>query len=90
MNDSILIDVTDIKQYVCCPRLVYYHYCLPTVRPLTYSMQVGTQAHQQEEEREVRRSLKTYGIEQGERFFHYPLVSQTLKVKAPGSTTKRI
>lgn len=81
MNDSILIDVTDIKQYVCCPRLVYYHYCLPDVRPLTYSMEVGTQAHQQEEEREARRSLKTYGIEQGERLFHYPVVSQTLEVK---------
>src|SRR5690242_20378981 len=81
MNDSILIDVTDIKQYVCCPRLVYYHYCLPDVRPLTYSMEVGTQTHQQEEEREVRRSLKTYGLEQGERLFHYPVVSQTLEVK---------
>lgn len=81
MNDSTLIDVTDIKQYVCCPRLVYYHYCLPDVRPLTYSMEVGTQAHQQEEEREIRRSLKTYGIEQGERLFHYPVVSQTLEVK---------
>lgn len=81
MNDPILIDVTDIKQYICCPRLVYYRYCLPDIRPLTYSMEVGTQAHQQEEEREVRRSLKTYGIEQGERLFHYPVVSQTLTLK---------
>ena len=81
MSDTSLIDVTDIKQYVCCPRLVYYHYCLPNVRPLTYTMEAGIQAHRQEEEREVRRSLKTYGIEQGERLFHYPVVSQTLEVK---------
>jgi CRISPR-associated exonuclease Cas4 len=81
MSDSILIDVTDIKQYVCCPRLVYYRYCLPHVRPLTYSMEVGIQAHQQEEEREVRRGLKTYGIEQGERLFHYPVASESLEVK---------
>jgi len=81
MSEPILIDVTDIKQYVCCPRLVYYRYCLPDIRPLTYSMEVGTQAHQQEEEREVRRSLKTYGIEQGVRLFHYPVVSQTLEMK---------
>lgn len=81
MNDPILIDVTDIKQYICCPRLIYYRYCLPDIRPLTYSMEVGTQAHQQEEEREVRRSLKTYGIERAERLFHYPVVSRTLAVK---------
>ena len=81
MSDSLLIDVTDIKQYVCCPRLVYYRYCLPDVRPLTYSMEAGIQAHRQEEEREVRRSLKTYGIEQGERLFHYPVASETLEIK---------
>ncbi len=81
MNDPLLIDVTDIKQYVCCPRLVYYRYCLPDVRPLTYSMEVGIQAHQQEEEREVRRSLRTYGIEQAERLFQYPVASTTLALK---------
>ncbi len=81
MNEPVLIDVTDIKQYVCCPRLVYYRYCLPDIRPLTYSMEVGIEAHQQEEEREVRRSLKTYGIEQGERLFHYPVASPTLAMK---------
>ncbi len=81
MSDPLLIDVTDIKQYACCPRLVYYRYCLPDIRPLTYSMEVGIQAHQQEEEREVRRSLRTYGIEEGERLFHYPVVSETLAMK---------
>jgi CRISPR-associated exonuclease Cas4 len=81
MSDTICIDVTDIKQYTCCPRLVYYRYCLPDIRPLTYSMEVGIQAHQQEEEREVRRSLKTYGIEQAERLFQYPVASETLAMK---------
>jgi CRISPR-associated exonuclease Cas4 len=81
MNEPFYIDVTDIKQYVCCPRLVYYRYCLPDVRPLTYSMEAGIQAHQQEEEREVRRSLSTYHIEQGERLFHYPVVAETLGLK---------
>src|SRR6266536_2544929 len=65
MSDPLLIDVTDIKQYACCPRLVYYRYCLPDIRPLTYSMEVGIQAHQQEEER----------------LFHYPVVSETLAMK---------
>jgi CRISPR-associated exonuclease Cas4 len=81
MSDDLLIDVTDIKQYVCCPRLVYYRYCLPHIRPLTYTMEVGTQAHEQEEEREARRSLKAYGIEQGERLFRYPVASEALQIK---------
>jgi CRISPR-associated exonuclease Cas4 len=81
MSDTVLIDVTDIKQYICCPRLVYYRYCLPHIRPLTYSMEVGIQAHHQEEEREARRSLRTYGIEQAERLFHYPVTSEALQIK---------
>jgi hypothetical protein len=55
MSESWLFDVTDVKQYACCPRLVYYHTCLPDVRPLTYTMQAGIQSHQQEDEREHRR-----------------------------------
>jgi CRISPR-associated exonuclease Cas4 len=81
MSDMVLIDVTDIKQYVCCPRLVYYRYCLPHIKPLTYSMEVGIQAHHQEEEREARRGLRIYGIEQAERLFHYPVTSEALQIK---------
>src|SRR2546429_6977770 len=81
MSDTVLVDVTDIKQYICCPRLVYYRYCLPHIRPLTYSMEVGIQAHHQEEEREARRSLRIYGIEQAERLFHYPVTSEALQIK---------
>lgn len=81
MTEQWLFDVTDVKQYACCPRLVYYHACLPDVRPLTYTMQVGIQSHQQEEDREGRRSLHNYGLEQGERLFHYAITSEKLGLK---------
>jgi CRISPR-associated protein Cas4 len=81
MNESWQVDVTDLKQYVCCPRLVYYHYNLPAIRPLTYAMEVGTESHRQEEEREIRRSLKNYGIENGERRFRYAVSSEKLGLK---------
>jgi CRISPR-associated exonuclease Cas4 len=48
---------------------------------LTYTMEVGIESHKQEEGREVRRSLKAYGIEEGERLFHYALRSETLRLK---------
>ncbi|GHO88877.1 CRISPR-associated protein Cas4 [Dictyobacter formicarum] len=81
MSETCLLDVTDLKQYVCCPRLIYYRYTLPAIRPLTYTMEIGIQSHQQEEEREVRRSLKNYGIEHGERLFRYPVSSDTIGIK---------
>ena len=81
MSDDYLFDVTDVKQFSCCPRLVYYRTCLPDVRPLTYTMQAGIQSHQQEEERENRRSLQNYGLEQGERLFHYAITSERLGLK---------
>ncbi len=80
-HERWMVDVTDVKQYACCPRLVYYHYCLPDVRPLTYTMQIGTASQQKEEEREQRRQLRHYGLEQGERLFHYALRSQNLGLK---------
>lgn len=73
-----LLEVTDLKQYLCCPRIVYYRYCLPRVRPITYTMEEGIRGHQEEDEREERRSLRTYGFTHGERIFHLALRSERL------------
>ncbi len=73
-----LIEVTDLKQYVCCPRIVFYRYCLPQIRPVTVLMEEGTLKHMEEDEREVRRSLRNYGVVEGERFLHLALQSERL------------
>lgn len=73
-----LLEVTDLKQYTCCPRIVFYRYCLPRVRPITYSMEEGIRSHQEEENREGRRSLRSYGLTDGERAFHLALQSSKL------------
>ncbi len=75
---SWLLEVTDLKQYTCCPRIVFYRYCLPKIRPLTYSMEEGIRSHLEEENREERRSLRNYGLVDGERFFHVMLQSEHL------------
>lgn len=67
--------VSDLKQWVYCPRVLYYALCLPKIRPTTYKMEAGREAGQREEEREVRRSLRPYGLEQGRREFDLPLSS---------------
>jgi CRISPR-associated exonuclease Cas4 len=73
-----LLEVTDVKQYTYCPRIPFYRYCLPMVRPVTYGMAAGIRSHKVEQAREERRSLKVYGLEAGERIFDLALRSERL------------
>ncbi|MGH2523769.1 MAG: CRISPR-associated protein Cas4 [Anaerolineales bacterium] len=73
--------VTDLKQWVYCPRILYYHHCLPDVRPVTYKMEAGVQAGWAEEGREERRSLRAYGLAEGEREFNVPVHSTRLGLR---------
>jgi len=57
--------VTDLKQFEFCPRLIFYHYCWPDVRPITAKMVLGKEAQSAEEARAARRSLKRYGLTEG-------------------------
>lgn len=75
------IRVTDLKQWVYCPRVFYYHACLPDVRPVTYKMQAGVEAGRSEEGREERRSLRAYGLTEGEREFNVPVRSARLGLR---------
>ncbi len=73
-----LFEVTDLKQYIACPRIVYYRYCLPRVRPITGLMEEGIRRHEEEDAREERRSLRNYGLSEGERVAHLALRSPEL------------
>lgn len=77
-QEQISFRVIDLKQYVYCPRVAYYQLVLPEVRPITYNMDHGIQSHIQAEDRERRRSLRTYGLGEGERTFNVSLWSPAL------------
>lgn len=77
----LTLEVTDLKQYTYCPRIVYYRYCLPAIRPITYKMEAGIAAHGDEAEREHRRSLRAYGLAEGERTFDVQLAAEALGVR---------
>lgn len=72
------VRVTDLKQHAFCPRVVYYTYCLPHLRPTTYKMAAGIAAQERVTELEARRSLRAYGLQEGERHFHVPVHSATM------------
>ena len=79
-DDGFTFRVIDLKQYVYCPRILYYQTVLPQVRPLTYKMEAGIEAHQAVEGREKRRSLRTYGLTEGKRFFNVALYDPELSL----------
>lgn len=74
------LEVTDLKQFAYCPRVVYYRYCLPLLRPTTYKMAAGVEAHDKATEDEQRRSLRAYGLDEGERRFDVTLTSERLGI----------
>lgn len=73
--------VTDLKQWAHCPRIVYYRYVLPRIRPTTSLMREGQVRHQEESAHEERRSLRPYGVREGERCFDVPLYSAALGLR---------
>jgi CRISPR-associated exonuclease Cas4 len=75
------VRVSDLKQWAYCPRVFYFLHCLPDVRPTTYKMYAGREAGRSEVGREERRSLRVYGIAEGEREFDVPLCSARLGLR---------
>ncbi|MEW6637240.1 MAG: CRISPR-associated protein Cas4 [Actinomycetota bacterium] len=73
--------VTDVRQHVYCPRIPYYRYTLPLERPVTAKMDLGKEEHERTSAKEARRTLKAYGIKEGERKFGVDLYSKSLGLR---------
>ena len=78
LQEPFFLRVIDLKQYVYCPRILYYQTVLADVRPITYKMEAGQEAHRTTEGREKRRSLRPYGLKTGERTFNVALQDKAL------------
>jgi len=72
------LTVTDIRQYLYCARVFYFTVFLATTRPLTYKMDEGIRQHEEEATREERRSLRPYGLTEGERALDLRLTSERM------------
>lgn len=77
-EERLVFTVTDLKQYAYCPRIVYYTYCLPLIRPTTYKMESGARAHTEAKAQEQRRTLAAYGLVEGIRHFNVHVASERL------------
>jgi CRISPR-associated exonuclease Cas4 len=72
--------ITDLKQYIYCPRIFYYHACLPDVRPVTAKMQHGITAHDDEQKRAARRTMHQYHVIDGTRHFDVPMYNEEMRL----------
>lgn len=79
-GNETLFTVTDLKQFQYCPRILYYHTCLPDVRPITRKMEMGSRRHETEAKRALRRTMRLEGIENAQREFDVPVQSQKLQL----------
>lgn len=75
---KLQLKVSDLKQYVYCPRIVFYQYVMPVGKATTFKMEHGKTAEDTIDRLEKRRGLKRYGIDGGKREFHKWIASERL------------
>jgi CRISPR-associated exonuclease Cas4 len=76
--EETLLPTSMIRQYLYCPRVPYWSYCVPLRRPTTYKMEEGALQHEHTAALEERRSLRAYGLQAGIRHFDVLLRSSNL------------
>ena len=64
-----------------CPRIPFYRHAVPLERPVTAKMDIGKEEHETTSAKEARRTLKAYGMEEGERRFGVSLYSAALGLR---------
>ncbi len=80
MQSLIPLRVSDLKQFVYCPRVVCYQYLMPVGKKTTFKMDYGKIEEARIDKLETRRKLKRYGITEGKRLFHLAINSDKLSL----------
>lgn len=68
--EPLVLQVTDIKQWTYCPRIVYFRFNWPGVRPSTYNLEEGRQSHEDFEAALRHRRRRLRGLPEGEWMFN--------------------
>lgn len=73
-----VLSVNDLKQFLYCPRIVYYHWIMPVHPPTTFLMQRGHRQEERFERLEPRRVLSRYGFDEANRHFGLEITAESL------------
>jgi len=80
-SQTLRLRVTDIKQFMYCPRVVYFTYLMPVDKKTTRKMQYGKDEHIELARLEKRRTFRAYGLtDEAERIFQVRLYSERLEL----------
>lgn len=74
------LTVSDIKQFLYCPRIPFHRYVTRAPVLPTAKMTFGKEAHARTDQLERRRTLAEFNLLEGERQFHVPLRSDRLRL----------
>lgn len=75
-NDNV--SVSELRQWMYCPRVVWYGRLMGDSRPTTGAMKVGREAEAERQRLEERRTFAQYGLEACNKRFQVPVVSEKL------------
>lgn len=77
----MMFRVSDIKQFVFCPRYVYFTYVQPVPKAPTPTMEHARTLHDEHNAREKRRGFAAYGLGEGSRHYHVPVYAEKLGLR---------
>lgn len=63
------LNIADIKQFIYCPRVIYYTYVEPVPKKVSFKMKYARKQHNELNQKEKRRGLKRYNLIDGDREF---------------------
>lgn len=79
-TDAPALSINDLKQFLYCPRIVYYHWVMPVRPPATFLMQRGHNQEERFERLEPRRVLSRYGFDEANRHFGLEMTAESLRL----------
>ncbi|HLG71879.1 MAG TPA: CRISPR-associated protein Cas4 [Chloroflexota bacterium] len=81
LEEDLWFNVTDVRQFLYCPRLLHFRLSQPLRHRLSFKMEEGVRMHERAGELERRRSLRAYGLSDGTRRFGVELASARLGIR---------
>jgi CRISPR-associated exonuclease Cas4 len=76
----IELRAADLRQYLYCPRVVYFSLVVPVDRVETFKMAAGREAEREHARLESRRTLARYGLADGIRRYDVRVICEKLGV----------
>ncbi|WP_028987751.1 CRISPR-associated protein Cas4 [Thermicanus aegyptius] len=75
------VNMTDLKQFIFCPRYIYFTYVQPVKKVPTFKMEDARETHLENVKKERRRGLRRYRLVEGERFYGYSVFAESLNLR---------